>query len=116
MLLLRRQLSDARTNHNGAVLALRQSKRGLVTRLNTLQAQLEVVNKQLGITGGVWPSSAVVASATAASLSALLSVLLSFASIALQPALSHTHTLFPDSPSHPCHTCHTLVTLVPAFH
>jgi uncharacterized coiled-coil DUF342 family protein len=52
MLQLMRQLSEARTTHNAQVLTLRQRKRELVARLNSLSARLAEVNKLLGITGG----------------------------------------------------------------
>lgn len=51
MQLLMRQMREARNSHNAQVLTLRQHKRVLVGRLNSMRTRLAVLGEQLGITG-----------------------------------------------------------------
>jgi hypothetical protein len=51
MLLLMRQLTEARSSHNSKVLAMRQRKRDLVVQLNTKRTRLAELDKLLGGTG-----------------------------------------------------------------
>jgi hypothetical protein len=51
MLLLSRAMAEARSSHNGQVLALRSRKRELLGRLNGLRSRLADVQRQLGVAG-----------------------------------------------------------------
>jgi uncharacterized coiled-coil DUF342 family protein len=52
---LMRQMREARGSHNAQVLALRQRKRELVGRLNSMRTRMAVLDEQLGVTGGSEP-------------------------------------------------------------
>jgi hypothetical protein len=53
MLLLVRDMVAAQSSFNARVLALRDAKRSLSTRLSTARQRLSVINSMLGITGEV---------------------------------------------------------------